>query len=80
MIGKTALTLALFGALGGGPVGKATGPDLAFDSHQQSVASASLEKVLGAPGTWSTLVVDLGLVITLLLAKENLILRHTQGL
>ena len=35
MVGKTALALALFGAFGWtGPMGKGTGSDLAFDSHQ----------------------------------------------
>lgn len=47
MISKTALALALFGTFGWtGPMGKATGPDLAFDSHQQSVASENSGRVL----------------------------------
>jgi hypothetical protein len=38
MVGKTALALALFGAFGWtGPMGKGTGSDLAFDSHQTLV-------------------------------------------
>jgi len=39
MVGKTALALALFGAFGGtSAMGNGASPDLALNSHQQSVA------------------------------------------
>jgi len=47
MVGKTALTLALFGAFGGtSAMGNDASPNLALNSHQQSVALENSERDL----------------------------------